>query len=318
MAHVQKFSRGALGHLLAHYDRRKGGSESLIDPERSDLNYNLAKDIQPLDQLEYIHKLLDEVRCLKRKDVNVLCDWVITAPKDLPEDKQEEFFNACFEFLVTKYGKKCVVSAFVHMDETTPHMHFAFVPLVWDGKRNCLKVSAKDKINLRELKRFHDDLDKFVSSKMGFKVNVLNGATKDGNKSIQELKRGTAIEELKEIEERLFAHKARVKSLELKIQVLTRNKSESEDEIAFLEQTKLRLKKMCDDLQKQYDELAKNPPQNIDYKELSEIMEDAFFSIVTVAEQHDMLPRLEKLLKENGQQDTYERAFQMLSKARSK
>ena len=38
---------------------------------------------------------------------------------------------------------------------------------------------------------------------MGFKVNVLNEVTREGNKSIEELKRGSAIDRLKEIEEQL-------------------------------------------------------------------------------------------------------------------
>lgn len=38
---------------------------------------------------------------------------------------------------------------------------------------------------------------------MGFKVNVLNEMTREGNKWIKELKCGSAIDRLKEIEEQL-------------------------------------------------------------------------------------------------------------------
>ena len=81
--HVTKYTRGTLGHMLGHYDRTKDGLGENVVPERTQLNYNLAVDDQPLKQLDFVHKRLGEVRCLKRKDVNVLCDWVVTMPKDL-------------------------------------------------------------------------------------------------------------------------------------------------------------------------------------------------------------------------------------------
>ena len=54
--HVEKYNRAAMGHMLAHYDRTHTGSKSNIDPEKTHLNYNLADKVQPLPQLEYIHR----------------------------------------------------------------------------------------------------------------------------------------------------------------------------------------------------------------------------------------------------------------------
>ena len=77
--------------MLGHYDRTKDGLGENVVPERTQLNYNLAVDDQPLKQLDFVHKRLGEVRCLKRKDVNVLCDWVVTMPKDLADEYREPF-----------------------------------------------------------------------------------------------------------------------------------------------------------------------------------------------------------------------------------
>ena len=74
--HVTKYTKGTLGHMLGHYDRTKDGLGENVVSERTRLNYNLAVEDQPLKQLDFVHKRLGEVRCLKRKDVNVLCDWV--------------------------------------------------------------------------------------------------------------------------------------------------------------------------------------------------------------------------------------------------
>ena len=197
MAHCAKYTKGAMGHLMKHYERGKDengeyikfGNEG-IDTSLSHLNYNLAPH---QNQLDFIHKRLSEVHCLKRKDVNVMCSWVVTAPKELPEEHTKEFFQRTYDFLEKKYGKENVVSAYVHLDETTPHIHFSFVPVVFDAKKDRYKVSAKEVLTKSELKSFHKEfqaeMDGFVEEyENEFECNVLNGATANGNKTIQELK----------------------------------------------------------------------------------------------------------------------------------
>ena len=159
MAHVAKYSKGAMGHMMAHYDRSKDCGDN-VDKERTHLNYNEAAH-QQLTQLEFIHKRLSEVQVHNRKDVNVMCDWVVTAPKDfLAEhpDREREFFDSAYRFLEAKYGKENVISAHVHKDEVTPHMHFAFVPVVYDQKKERFKLSAKECVTRGDLKSFHSEL----------------------------------------------------------------------------------------------------------------------------------------------------------------
>lgn len=192
--HVTKYTRGTLGHMLGHYDRTKDGLGENVVPERTQLNYNLAVDDQPLKQLDFVHKRLGEVRCLKRKDVNVLCDWVVTMPKDLADEYREPFFKAAYNFFAEKYGHDNVVSAYVHMDETQPHMHFAFVPVVADRKRDGWKLSAKEAITRVDLQHIHEQMQTQLTQELGVPVNLLNEATIEGNRSIKELKRGTAVE----------------------------------------------------------------------------------------------------------------------------
>ena len=232
MAHVQKNTMSAVGHLFDHYGRNAEDerykylyrSNDSIDPERTKFNYNLAPSEK--SQLEILKERLSQVKVLKRKDVNVMCSWVVTAPKDLEQQHFEKFFQETYNFLENRYGKENVVSAYVHMDETTPHIHFAFVPVVYDKKKDVYKVSAKECINKLELKSFHQDLDKYLEQSMGFKVNVLNEITKEGNKSIEELKRGSAIDRLKAIEEQLNNIKYQLEPL----------KAEYEAKKAFIQQ----------------------------------------------------------------------------------
>ena len=61
-----------------------------------------------------------------------------TAPKligiSYTDEQIKQFFELSYKFLSERYGEQNVISAYVHMDETTPHMHFLFIPIVDDKK----------------------------------------------------------------------------------------------------------------------------------------------------------------------------------------
>ena len=233
MAHVAKYRMTAVGHLCNHYARSESMELSAcvvrknecIDTSKTALNYNLAKCLQPMEQLDFIHRRLSEVKVQKRADVNVLCDWVVTMPKDLPRYCDRQFFKAAYDFLEKKYGSENVVSAYVHMDETTPHMHFAFIPVVPDHRRGGFKVSAKEAITRKDLQVFHQELSQHISREFrliglsGLEINVLNGATKEGNRSIADLKRESAIERLQKTTEEATRIISEAKEQAMKIEM---------------------------------------------------------------------------------------------------
>lgn len=208
MAHLMKSTRAATGGLTRHYERFKNekgeylkfGNQE-INIEKTHLNYNLA---DKNNQLEFIKKRTSEVRCLNRKDVNVMCSWVVTLPGKIksPGD-QEKFFKESYNFLEEKYGKENVISSFVHLDEVTPHMHFAFIPVVYDKKKEEYKVSAKECITKIDLKKFHPEFEKYMENIFGYEIGILNEKTKEGNRSIKELKQETAIKELNSLKENI-------------------------------------------------------------------------------------------------------------------
>jgi len=191
MANVQKFARAAMGHICAHYERAKNedgeyirfGNQN-IDVSKTPLNYNLAPDHDG-GQVGFIRQRTSEVKCLKRADVNVMCSWIVTLPQGFSRDR--EFFEAAYDFLSERYGNKNVISAYVHMDEVQPHMHFSFVPVVV-GKNDIEKVSAKELLTKAELQRFHPALQTAMERVLGREVPVLNGATAGGNRTVAEMK----------------------------------------------------------------------------------------------------------------------------------
>jgi len=191
IANVQKYTKATTGHLCAHYERAKDkdgeyirfGNQN-IDVSKSPLNYNLAPDHEG-GQIEFIRRRTSEVKCLKRADVNVMCSWIVTLPQGLSQER--DFFEAAYNFLSERYGSKNVISAYVHMDEKQPHMHFSFVPVVV-GKNGMEKVSAKELLTKFELQRFHPELHAAMRVSLGQDVPILNGATAGGNRTVEVMK----------------------------------------------------------------------------------------------------------------------------------
>ena len=193
MAHVQKYAKGNVQGLSIHWDRKtENHSNQDIDNERSHLNYDLCE--KKGGTLSRMNDRLSEVHCLNRKDVKICADWAVTLPeslKNVSDKEQREFFKKTYEFLASRYGgEKNVLSANVHNDETRPHMHFAFMPVVWNEKKQKEKVSAKEVLTRKDLKTFHQDLDKFLKKEIPhiYKEGILNDKT-IGVDTVKDLKK---------------------------------------------------------------------------------------------------------------------------------
>jgi len=210
MANAIKVPSGGTGILFNHFSRAKdefgeyikfGNQE--IDLERTHLNYNLAKKDQHLPQIDFLRLRLNQVKRLKRKDVNVICSWITTLPKDIDKTdtaKVEDFFQKSYDFLCDRYGVENCVSSYVHMDETQPHMHFCFIP-VQTLENGQEKLNAKVIMSRTDLKTFHPEYQKYLDENSDYKFNVHTGITGDKNKSIGELKKETEeqVEENKKV-----------------------------------------------------------------------------------------------------------------------
>ena len=199
MAHVAKYTAAAVGHMTNHYGRSSDDgvkrSNENIDPKRTHLNYNLAPDREG-GQVAFLQRRLSQVKVQKRADVNVLCDWVVTLPQgSYTPDQERAFFQRSYDFLSAQYGESNVVSAYVHMDETQPHLHFAFIPVVPDRRRGGEKVSAKECITRANLNSFHSDFQSYLDAhgEPGL-FPVINGATAGGNRTVKELQAERQIE----------------------------------------------------------------------------------------------------------------------------
>lgn len=181
MAHVQKFPRGSVGGLSSHIERKTlNHSNKEIDNEQSHENYDLCEKDE--DMNARYKERMDDVHCLNRADVKTMADWVVTLPEELNEGSEaskKRFFEESYDFLSDRYGKENVLAGVVHNDETTPHMHFAFIPVTFDENKQREKVSAKEVLNRKDLKAFHQDLDNHLKERIPeiYQKGVLNNKT---------------------------------------------------------------------------------------------------------------------------------------------
>ena len=209
MAHVEKYNVAQVGHMLNHYGRQADDkvqrTNENINLERTHLNYNLAPN-RHMTQKQYLDKRLQEITINKKRANTVLmADWVVTLPQAIPNGREEEFFQNIYNYLTDKYGENNTISAFVHMDETTPHIHFCFIPVAPEhinakGKLVPERLCAREVLNRKDLNRFHKDLEEYMEQAMQLSdCGLLNGATINGNRTMTQLKLETEQKQLNSI-----------------------------------------------------------------------------------------------------------------------
>lgn len=194
MAHVQKYAAANVAGLERHCLRRTDGHKNKdIDTTRTHLNYALDNNEKPL---EYMQKRLGEIRVNQRRDdVKVAASWAVTLPRDVTTKEETQlFFKTAHSFLAHRYGEKNVLWSRVHMDETTPHLHFCFIPVTPDRKHpGEEKLCAKDVLNRPELAKFHTELAAEMRRVFGREIGIETGKT-ERNLPLEQLKVKTKLD----------------------------------------------------------------------------------------------------------------------------
>lgn len=137
-----KYKGPEIANIEAHNERTKEkyASNPDIDPSRSHLNFHL---IQPERRYRAeAERQIKEAGCRTRSDSVRLVEALVTASPEFFQGKKKAeikaFFQEAVTFIQQHQDPKTIISAAVHMDEKTPHMHLSFVPLTEDG-RLCAK-----------------------------------------------------------------------------------------------------------------------------------------------------------------------------------
>lgn len=146
---------------LCNHNERKTENSSNPDIQRcltssnyelhrgADENTDYEKDVKALISERYDGRKL-------RENITFAVSFNISSGKEffdgMSQEREREFFQANYDLVAEKYGKENIISARVHKDEETPHMHLVLVPFTKDNRLSAKELF--DRGNLRELQDF--------------------------------------------------------------------------------------------------------------------------------------------------------------------
>lgn len=205
-----KYKRENLKGIYRHNERRnKNYSNGNIDKEKSYLNYSIKSPQysyeKEFDIIRKKYNLKGQIKTVS----NIACEYIITSDKEffetIGEEETKRYFETAYKF-VSEYknlGEQYILSAKVHMDEQSPHMHLIFLPVVHtkDKKGNDIDKLAcsefwKDKDSYRQLQNaFYDYM---VSNGFELERGLPKEETKREHIDLREYKEITNFDKTKE------------------------------------------------------------------------------------------------------------------------
>ncbi len=164
---MEKYKRQEVSSVEEENERDESyqATNPNIDSSRTKDNHHIIYPFK--SYIEIINKRLSQLE-LKRKirsDAILMNSFVVTSDgeffKGLRPWEQRDFFRDCVQFFEDKYGTENMISAVVHMDETTPHLHLNFVPI------NNGRLSSKSLFDRQKLAQLQTELWEQVGKKYG-------------------------------------------------------------------------------------------------------------------------------------------------------
>ena len=207
----EKLTRAQAMGAYKHNERKtRNHSNKNIDRTKTELNYYLKKNelsyIKEFDRIKEKYDLKGQIR----SNSNIMCEMVFTSDQKffakIGYEESKRYFEESYKFICEykNLGEQNIISAVVHMDEDTPHMHLLFIPVIHTTDKQGNKI---DKVCCRDFwkgKNSYRDLQnayfKHISEK-GFKLErgELVEVTNREHYSVQEYKRITNFENTKEL-----------------------------------------------------------------------------------------------------------------------
>ena len=226
VCHGQKAKSGDVKNIERHIERKNQNYKNKdIDSSKTYLNYDLHNKTYSSYKKRIDDRIKEDYKGTRaiRKDATMMVNFIISSDndffKDLSEDQVKEYFKISYEYLRDYFGEKNVISAKVHLDETTPHMHFCAVPLV-DGKLNAKSLMTRG--FLRQIQKELPEILKIHNFKIDRGIEGSKRSHKDTEQYKKEieldmfrLERDIEIKETEKdtIEKRLKASRNALKSM---------------------------------------------------------------------------------------------------------
>lgn len=150
-----KYTMNNINGIYRHNERKNTNySNKDINRNNSIKNYSLKNCNMPYSKAFNQIKKENNLQGWLKKNSNIACEYIITSDKlffeNIGEKETKRFFQTAYDF-VKNYkdlGEKYILSAKVHNDESTPHLHLVFIPVV--HKKDAKSGNIIDKISCTE------------------------------------------------------------------------------------------------------------------------------------------------------------------------
>ena len=205
---IQKRKRNDITGIQKEATRTATDYNNRVQPGMDALNVSL---IQSNNWMQDIQNEINRAGAKTRSNSVVALDAIYTASGDFFKDKSTEecnqYFRDCLQFHQKRFGH--IVSAVIHYDETTPHMHILSVPLTQDGRLSAREIIG----NRANLSRMQTEFFEQVGRGYGLERGVqMDGQEKKKHITAQEHKLRQVKQEQAREEEELEAIKHSKKS----------------------------------------------------------------------------------------------------------
>lgn len=200
---TEKRKRTDIGGIQRENTRTATEYNNKVAPGMDALNVNL---IQSNDWMQDIQAEIDRAGAKTRANSVLALDTLYTASSEFFQGKtngeNDTFFRDCLKFHERHFGH--IISAVIHYDETTPHLHVISVPLTQDGR-----LSARDVIgNKAKMSKAQDEFFEQVGKGYGLERGIhMDGQEKKKHISAQE-------HELREIRQKIARGKEELEAIE--------------------------------------------------------------------------------------------------------
>ena len=200
---TEKRKRTDLGGIQRENTRTATEYNNKVAPGMDIFNVTLKESS---NWLQDINKEIQAAGAKTRANSVLALDTLYTASPEFFQGKTNEendkFFRDCLRFHESHFGH--IISAVVHYDETTPHLHVISVPLTQDGR-----LSARDVIgNKAKMSKTQDNFFEQVGRNYGLERGIhMDGQEKKQHISAQE-------HELREIKQEIAREKEHLEAIE--------------------------------------------------------------------------------------------------------
>lgn len=199
---IEKRKRQDVSGIQKENNRTAAEYNNRVNTTQSGLNLPL---IQSNNWMQDIRAEIERAGARTRSNSVVALDTLYTASPEFFEGKTQEqtekFFSDCLQFHQRQFGY--VISAVIHYDETTPHLHVVSVPLTADGRLSAREIVG----NKKNMSHLQDEFFEQVGRDYGLE----RGTRSDG----QEKRKHISAQEkrMQELEQQVNSLSERVERL---------------------------------------------------------------------------------------------------------